>query len=272
MNFIYRIYEVNWCQISVGKEISNPERFDTLLNQEVMITESRETFKKNLRELYPNIKFANNGKLKHGDIYCIIISDNCYNIEEYLNIKEYECDHCHKIFKSNLKLLYKYWSAYIFKTGHISDDVFKDYRDEINNLHFCSKKCEIDHIAEVIKKLEDETRSRHNGDIDVPPDTFISKNTFMINNEGNGYIYKITKRSTKEFYVGQTKYVPIFRWGQHLLTERFNINKIADYIFEILEVVKDKNKLNKREAYWINKCRDANPELSLNIMIPKEKL
>ena len=62
-----------------------------------------ETFKENLKALYPNIKFAKNGKLKNGEIYCIIISDNCYNIEEYLNIKEYECSHCHKIFKSNEK-------------------------------------------------------------------------------------------------------------------------------------------------------------------------
>jgi hypothetical protein len=86
-----------------------------------------------------------------------------------------------------------------------------------------------------------------------------------------GYIYKISKKSTEEFYVGQTIYVPIFRWGQHLLTERFNIQNIDDYVFEILEVVKNKKLLNERETYWINKCRDENPELSLNIIIPKEK-
>ena len=63
MNFIYRIYEVNYnCQM---------ERSDIILNQEVMITDSRENFKDNLRALYPDIKFANNGKLKNGDIYCI---------------------------------------------------------------------------------------------------------------------------------------------------------------------------------------------------------
>ncbi len=264
MNFIYRIYEVS-------EDIS---RSDILLQQEVMITESRETFKENLKALYPNIKFAKSSKLKNGDIYCIIISDSCYNIEKYLNIKEYECSHCHKIFKSNEKLLNRYLSLYIFKTNYVDSSVLKDYENDIKSMCFCSKRCELEHMLTITSMLEEETLTRHNGDKDFPPDTFITKETFMnIDNQisKGGYIYKISKKSTKEFYVGQTIYVPIFRWGQHLLTERFNIQNIDDYIFEILEVVKNKKLLNERETYWINKCRDENPELSLNIIIPKEK-
>lgn len=272
MNFIYRIYEVNRCQVDTHGEASRIERHDIMLNQDVMITESRVTFKENIKLLYPNIKFANNNKLTDGDVYCIIISDNCYNLEEYLDIQEYECSHCHKIFKSSLKLLHKYWSAYIFKTPHVSDLVFQEHKDKILNTQFCSKKCELEFKDNMIEMLEKETMNRDSSDYDTPPDIFISKNTFMINGKGDGYIYKITKKSTNEFYVGQTKYVPIFRWGQHLLTERFNIHNINDYIFEILEVIPNLNKLNEREAYWINKCRDASPELSLNIMIPKEKV
>ena len=45
MNFIYRIYEVT-------KSIHD-KRVDNILNQEVMITESRDTFKENIRTLYP---------------------------------------------------------------------------------------------------------------------------------------------------------------------------------------------------------------------------
>ena len=69
---------------------------------------------------------------------------------------------------------------------------------------------------------------------------WIDKSLFTENQSTNkiiGYIYKITKRSTGEFYIGETTYVPIFRWGQHLLTERFNIDNIKDYIFEVIDIV-----------------------------------
>ena len=85
-----------------------------------------------------------------------------------------------------------------------------------------------------------------------------------------GYIYMISKKTTGEFYVGQTKYNPIFRWGQHLLTNRFKMDNIEDYVFEILEKVPSTGDLTARETYWINKKRNENPKLSLNIQIPKE--
>lgn len=264
MNFIYRIYEVS-------KSIYDM-RVDNILNQEVMITESRETFKENIRTLYPNVRFANNGKLKEGDIYCIIISDNCFNAAEHLAVKDYECDHCKKTFKSNEKLLNKYYSVYEFKTKRVTADVLKEYEARIKDMHFCSKECLLNHKSDVITMLEEETLNRHDNDKDFTPDIFITRHTFDKTTNGAGYIYKISKKSTKEFYVGQTSYVPIYRWGQHLLTERFDIHNIDDYIFEILEVIKNNKKLNERERYWINKCRDENPSLSLNIMIPKEKV
>lgn len=268
MNFIYRIYEVNYnCQM---------ERSDIILNQEVMITDSRENFKDNLRALYPEIKFANNRKLKNGEIYCIIISDNCYNIEEYLDIKEYECSHCHKIFKSNEKKLNKYYYTGMFKNDNIDKEILNEHINEIKNMRFCSKLCELEHMLTITSMLEEETNIKFNGDF--TPDIFITKDTYSNNNNNNnnviGYIYKISKKSTQEFYIGKTIHVPIFRWGQHLLTERFDIKNIGDYVFEIVEVIsksKDKDLLNKREAYWINKSKDENPELSLNIIIPKEK-
>ena len=271
MNFIYRIYEVN-TQPIIDKKTKYSKRTDTILNQEVMVTESRETFKENLRALYPDIKFANNGKLKEGDIYCIIISDNCFNAAEHLAVKDYLCKHCGKSFKSNEKLLIKYYSVYEFKTKRVTADVLKEYEARIKDMRFCSRECLLNHKEEIIAMLEKETLNRQGNDKDFPPDIFITRHTFDKSTNNAGYIYKISKRSTKEFYVGQTSYVPIYRWGQHLLTERFNIHNIADYIFEILEVVNNKKQLNKRERYWINKCRDENPALSLNIMIPKEKV
>ena len=268
MDFIYRIYEVTFQPSLSTNQIL--ERKDIILNQEVMITASRETLKENIRALYPNIKFANNGKLKEGDIYCIIISDNCYNAAEHIAVKEYICDHCNKIFKSNEKLLNRYYSVYEFKTKQVSSDVLREYEARIKDMLFCSRDCLLKHKEEVISMLEKETLDRNNNDKDFPPDIFITRHTFDKVIKGVGYIYKISKRSTGQFYVGQTSYVPIYRWGQHLLTERFNIQNIGDYVFEILEVVNNSKLLNNRERYWINKCRDENPALTLNIMIPKE--
>lgn len=266
MNFIYRIYEVNFAK----NDSLFPGRYDIILNQEVMITPSRETFKENIRALYPNIKFANKGKLEAGDLYCIIISDNCHNAAEYLSIKEYECPHCHRIFKSNEKLLNKFYGLYEFKTSRVTADVLKDLEPKIKDMCFCSRSCMLDHKTAIMSMLEEETLERHENDADFVPDTFITRYTFDESVGGTGYIYKISKKSTHEFYVGKTSYVPIYRWGQHLLTERFNIRNINDYVFEILEVVPNKRILNEREAYWINRCRDENPALSLNIIIPKK--
>ena len=93
---------------------------------------------------------------------------------------------------------------------------------------------------------------------------FITPDSFS-QNDICGYIYKISKKSTNEFYVGKTIYVPVFRWGQHLKTERFPLNKIDDYNFEILEIVKTGDDLSKREDFWIHECFKLDPDKSLNI-------
>lgn len=81
-----------------------------------------------------------------------------------------------------------------------------------------------------------------------------------------GYIYKITKKSTGEFYIGQTIYEPMFRWAQHLATDRFKIDNILDYQYETIEVVPYGENILEREKYWIQKYYKENPKLSLNIM------
>ena len=123
MEIIYRIYQVN-------RQFNES---DDLLNQEVMITESGETFKDNMRLLYPNIKFANSKKLKDGDVYCIIISDNCYNAEKYITVLDYKCSHCNKTFKSNEKLLIKfgsYFNSISLFDNKIDKSVVNDYIDK----------------------------------------------------------------------------------------------------------------------------------------------
>ena len=162
-----------------------------------MVTESRESFKENIRLLYPGIKFANKGNFKTGDIYCIIISDDCYNVDEYIAVQEYECTHCHKIFKSNKRLLNRFYGTYAFKTNRITQDVLKEYDAKVDDMHFCSKECMLNHKNEIIIKLEEETLARHNNDKDFPPDAYITRSTFDDKTNGAGYIYKISKKINK---------------------------------------------------------------------------
>ena len=66
-------------------------------------------------------------------------------------------------------------------------------------------------------------------------------------------------------------YAPIFRWGQHLKTDRFPISNIIDYKFEVLEIVPKSENILEREKYHIQKCYNENPDKSLNIMCVKTK-
>lgn len=88
----------------------------------------------------------------------------------------------------------------------------------------------------------------------------------MFTEDVAGYIYKISKKSTGEFYIGQTMYAPVFRWGQHLKTDRFPIENITDYKFEVIEIVPKTKNILEREKYYIQKFYKENPEKSLNIM------
>lgn len=123
-------------------------------------------------------------------------------------------------------------------------------------MRFCSYKCHEHFLERERQKCLDD------GLID---ESFITKDSYSYN-DISGYIYKITKKSTGEFYVGQTIYAPIFRWGQHLKTDRFDIKGITDYQFEVIEVVPKNVNILEREKYYIQKYYKENPEKSLNIM------
>ena len=255
MEIIYRVYEI----------IDDKGYKDKImLDQTICCCNSREHFKEIMQDMYKSKKvhFANSRKLNDGDIYINIISENCYNTEQYFIVEDYECAYCNKVFKSNKKLLLKFNDNWRLK--YACSEKYQENISELENMCFCSNYCRNEKTKDLISEYQEYAKKN-----DLMQDHFISKESF--NNYKSGYIYMITKKSTNEFYVGQTRYVPIFRWGQHLLTKRFELEHIEDYKFEVLEVVEHLDMLNERETYWINKKRNENPELSLNIMIPKEK-
>ena len=257
MEIIYRIYEKN---TEEGWFSDN----NKILQQEVCQCESREHFKQIMKDMYGDkLAFKNSNKLEKGDIFITIISENCYNSPSYLQVFKYKCDECGNEYLAN-----GYGRKYFLSESSIkreSPAYYQNNEEELKNKQFCCVEClkkfEERHIKKAI-----EFRQK-NDDVE---DIFISKDNYA--SCGDGYIYMITKKSTGQFYVGQSKYVPIFRWGQHLLTDRFKLDNIIDYKFEVLEIVKNPSRdLNAKEAYWINKKRNENPSLSLNIVIPKEK-
>ncbi len=262
MKIIYRIYE----KLDM-REQNEWGYFDDkkIISQEVCLANSREEFKKIITELYSPepIYFANSKKRKVGDLICIIISDNAYDAERYLLVKDYECENCKRKFKATQKTVANFseWDLRNFKD--ICEEKYLTMENEIIGMSFCCRYC-----YHAIKDKINKELKEYAYDNDLTCNSWITKDSFS--SISDGFIYMISKKSTGEFYVGQTRYVPIFRWGQHLLTKRFKIENIEDYVFEVLEVC-DKEELNYKEAYWINKKRDENSHLSLNKFIPKYK-
>lgn len=75
-----------------------------------------------------------------------------------------------------------------------------------------------------------------------------------------GYIYQIYNRATNQYYVGQTKYLPFFRWQEHV-KDGIKGN-ITDMVFLVLSEVRREGNLdnfqmqiilNNIEAWWIHK-------------------
>lgn len=261
LEILYRIYEVateDEAQKNLESDrsfylySSSSKAYNNELLMDCMICDSREQFKNIIRDTYgKDIPFAYSKKLKPKSLYCIIIGEHAYDCERYFNKVEYKCDHCgakittyvHKpICFDNFDIKYKFFGI-------------ESYREK----RFCSGKCKSDYMEKVrnILKPDDEQQF------------FIDKDMF-INEQYAGYIYKITKKSTGEFYIGQTQYIPIFRWGQHLKTERFDAKNILDYQFETIEIVKKGDNILEREKYWIQKCYRESPDKSLNIMQTSE--
>lgn len=248
LEVIYRIYEV----ADKDKEPENGCYFwgvsnNIELTMDCKICDSREHFKELIKEEYgDNITFRNTKKLKTGDLYCIIIGEHCWNTERYFNKVIFCCDCC------GAKI-----ETFYYKPICLSDYEIRHYLfgiEEYKQKRFCSNRCRDDYTDKERKRIKP----------DEEKEFFIEKDMFT--KDVSGYIYKISKKSTGEFYVGQTIYAPIFRWGQHLKTDRFPIENMEDYKFEVLEIVPKTENILEREKYYIQKYYKENPEKSLNIM------
>lgn len=256
LEVIYRIYEVadektvkeNLMRDSdFGIYLSTSKAQNTELLMDCIVCDDRNHFKEIIRSQYgENINFRYSKKLQAGDLYCIIIGEHCYNTERYFNKVTFICDCC------EAKIETYYGKAIYFSDYEIRKSFYGI--EEYANKRFCCSRCKQEYENKERKKLKPDDKQEF----------YISRDMFTENI--SGYIYKITKKSTDEFYIGQTVYAPIFRWGQHLKTDRFPIKNITDYKFEVLEIVPRKDNILEREKYYIQNHYQENPEKSLNIM------
>lgn len=259
LEIIYRIYEVADeetaernrkmdCNFGLWSSTSKAANIELLMD--CLICDSREQFKEIIKSEYgENIAFRYSKKLNAGDLYCIIIGEHCYNTEKFFNKITFKCDYCGATIET-------YFSKLIsFSDWEIKHDLFGI--EEYKQKHFCSDRC----------KDSYEQKERKHLNPDDEKEFWVSRDMFT--EDITGYIYKISKKSTGEFYVGQTIYAPIFRWGQHLKTPRFPIANITDYKFEVLEIVKKGENILEIEKHYIQMLYKENPEKSLNIACVK---
>ena len=218
--------------------------------------DDREQFKSIIKEEYGNdIKFRNSKNLKPGDLYCIIIGEHCYNTENYFVKITSKCSYC------GCKLE-GYFKPIRFDNYELDRQLYGIDKELYDKEMFCSHTCKNNRLNYLKEKLSKDTDRLENADI------WVDKSLFSESQSSNkivGYIYKITKRSTGEFYIGETTYVPIFRWGQHLITQRFPLSNIEDYIFEVIDTVYEGTNIFDVESKYIKEYYNKYPNLSLNI-------
>ena len=240
----YKIYSVGGEKEFSGFGYSAPR---TLIDYNSMVCDSREQFKKIMRETYNgNIKFARSKKMIDGDLYCIITRNTEYESEFIkISVLKVNCDNC-----SN--------EIVIAETDKYKDKLLnvKHYDLQLDNKYnYCSKECFINHHDE----LKNVVLEKNDG---INPNEFIYRTSYY--DESDGYIYKITKKSSGEFYIGQTNAIPVFRWAQHLKSSRFPIKNICDYQFEVLEIVSDIKLIFEKESESIKNHVKLYPNLILN--------
>ena len=255
LEILYRIYEVadeetakknieQDTNIYLYSSESKARNIELLMD--CMIAESRDAFKEAIKQYWgKDTAFRYTKNMKPGQIYCIIIGEHCYNGEKYFRKTEYDCDFCGTHVTS-----YGGYSVTL-SDSEIKYDLFNLF--EFKSKRFCCVNCKINYKTQQARTLKPDE------------DTHFYVTRDMFTEKISGYIYKITKKATSEFYVGQTMYAPMFRWAEHMKTERFPISDIQDYVFEVLEIVPDGENILEREKYWIQKLYKENPSLSLNI-------
>lgn len=208
----------------------------------ILDTNSKEDAKKAVVEKYNQspIKFA---KPRTGNgIYALIKESSKSWYDRFTNVIDTYCinDRCHKRIIGPAA-----------KFPRVNNDVYD------NSMGFyCSYDCK--HHVEDRMRFEGEFQEKTVGESGII-----------------GYIYHMYNRKENKHYIGQTRFMPFFRWQEHL--KYSNKGDICDIVFDVISKVNSKRGytesenqeyLNNIEAWWINKYKEEGCEV-YNCTIPK---
>lgn len=202
---------------------------------------SRDDVKKQVKNKYEGatkkeIKFAKPRK-KDG-LYAIIMDSN----EEYYNWK------------------YKKINTYCFYCHRKIEGFARDFPSIDNNIinkhYFCSYDCKNKLYSKLYYEGEFQEKE-------------------SVSNKVAGYIYHMYNRTKNVHYIGQTKYLPVFRWQEHI--KDGGKGNITDFTFDVITEVRCENgqdgqkRLNNAESWWIQKYIEEGYKV-FNATIPKLSL
>lgn len=161
-----------------------------------------------------------------------------------------------------------------------SDKFFYDrFNVEVDTLCFCCHKPikgkqkdfpYIDHNGEKYFFCSYDERREVEREIHCPEGEFQERENYKTNGGVYGYIYHIYNRRTNQHYIGQTVYMPFFRWQEHVKSKLKG--DICDLVFETVTEVREKSQeyLNNIESWWINKyIEQYGRDNVINIVVPK---
>ena len=191
-------------------------------------------------------KARNNGDCR----YCLILSSNKFFYDRFYKTYYGYCFNpdCRKIIHGKAKDFIK---VNYERLGTPHDEAKK-----LPELYFCSFDCR-NHVENKILNINDygEWQEREGSE----------------DNGGVcGYIYHIFNKKTMKHYIGQTKYMPFFRWQEHVKSKLKG--DICDLVFDTIAEIRYNNKeyIDNIEAWWINKYIDEyGRDMVMNIDVPK---
>ncbi|WP_103108573.1 GIY-YIG nuclease family protein [Brevibacillus reuszeri] len=232
----------------------------TLLDEFYLKDVERDEAKKIVRERYCHgtsneMKFAR-PKKKDG-VYAIVMDSDKYFYDRFYKQIDSYCFSCHIPLKGKAS---EFPREYIGEGNRWEAVDYDEFDDSDRTAYFCTYDCRADF-----------NRTQRSVD---------AEGVFQEKEEGRngtvfGYIYLIYNRTQDEYYIGQTRYLPFFRWQEHV--KDGSKGDLSDLSFHVLAEVNRNPKqndtenqlyLNNIEAWWISKYEHDGYKVK-NLMKPR---
>ncbi|WP_240416714.1 GIY-YIG nuclease family protein [Paenibacillus periandrae] len=246
--------------IRVYDYISERDRFEkgTKLDEFYLKETDREAVKQHVRDKYcsntaKELKFAKPKKGTNG-IYAIVMDSTKFFHDHFYCQLDTICFWCNTPIKGK---------ASEYPREYIGEGLYYDSEDEVfsdltKTAFFCRYACKSNYNNSQ-RNIEGEFQVKEEG----------------ANGDIFGYIYLIYNRDTGSYYVGQTRFLPFFRWQEQVKSGQKG--DISDMSFSVLAQVnrnrqesdeQNQQYLNSIESWWIQKYQKEHPNV-INIVTPK---